>query len=290
MRRAVALDRERLLKSVIPEVRRSHSRRDTILYALGLGVGADPLDEAELAFVLEDKLLALPTMAVILCYPGLWLADPRIGADVTRLLHGEQSLEILRPLPVEGELIGRTWVEEVIDRGADKGAFVYSAREVRDAKTGEPICRLGSTSVLRGNGGFGGPSRPVPPPHVLPDRPPDITIDRPTLPQAALIYRLSGDWNRLHSHPERAAAAGFPRPILHGLCTFGVAGLALVRGVCGGDPSRLIAMKARFTAPVYPGETLRTEIWREPEGIGFRALAVERNVVVMSNGLARLSH
>jgi acyl dehydratase len=284
----MAIDRDRLLNWTIPEARHTLTRRDTILYALGIGAAADPMDAAELAFVLEDRLLALPTMAVILGYPGLWLADPATGADVTRLVHGEQSVQIFRPLPVEGEFIGRTRVKEVIDRGQDKGAFVYTTREIVDAVTGEMICRLGSTSVLRGDGGFGGPSGPVPTPHALPDRPPDLSADRRTLPQAALIYRLSGDLNPLHSHPQQAAAAGFPRPILHGLCTFGVVGLALLRELCRGDPSKLVAIEGRFTAPVYPGETIRTEIWRESWGASFRALAAERNVVVLNNGLARI--
>lgn len=284
----MTIQRDNLLRWPIPDVTHRLTRRDTILYALGLGLGADPLNEAELAFLLEDRLRALPTMAVILGYPGLWLADPATGADVTKLLHGEQSIEILKPLPPEGTFIGRTKVDEVIDRGADKGALIYSMREVFDADTGEICCRLGSTSVLRGNGGFGGPSGPVPTPHQLPQREPDLSVQRQTLPQAALIYRLSGDWNPLHSDPGRAAAAGFSRPILHGLCTFGIVGFALLSAVCGYDPARLASMKARFTAPVYPGETIRTDIWHQAEGIGFRASVVERDVVVLNNGLAQI--
>lgn len=283
------LDRQRLLDWRIPEVRHTYTRRDTLLYALGVGLGQDPLDAAQLRYVYEKDLLALPTMAVVLAYPGLWMADPATGIDCSRMLHGEQALELFAPLPVAGTVVGRTTVLDVIDKGAAKGAIVLTRREVFDAGSGTLLCRLGITSVLRGNGGFGGPDTPLPAPHALPRRAPDHVAECRTSPRAALLYRLSGDDNPLHVDPEAARAAGFERPILHGLCTFGIAGTALLFHGCDHDASRLRTMRARFTAPVFPGETLRTEIWRDGPQLGFRTTVVERGIVALDHGLATLA-
>jgi acyl dehydratase len=145
---------------------------------------------------------------------------------------------------------------------------------------------MGSTTMLRGDGGWGGKSGPQPAPHRLPETAPELHVDLKTYPNSALIYRLSGDWNPLHADPKAAAAGGFARPILHGLCTFGVVGRALIAGCCGGDPARLKCMAVRFSSPVYPGETIRTEIWRDGATASFRARVLERDVVVLNNGLA----
>jgi acyl dehydratase len=225
-------------------------------------------------------------MGVVLGYPGFWLSDPRTGADWRRLVHGEQSIEILKPLPPSGTVIGVTRVVDVIDKGTDRGALVFSEREVRDKSSGDLLCRLAATTVLRADGGFGGPSGPVPAPHPIPDRPAEESCALPTLPQAALIYRLSGDPNPLHVDPALAAKAGFPRPILHGLCTFGVVGHALLRTVCDYAPERLKSLRGRFTAPVFPGETIVTEIWREAGSVSFRAKVAERGKVVLDHGCA----
>jgi acyl dehydratase len=283
------MDYEALKSWQFQDVRQSYSKRDTMLYALGLGLGADPMDGEQLRFVYERELAALPTMAVVLGGPGMWVREPRIKADWKRVLHGEQGLTLFRPLPVEGTVIGRTRLTGVIDRGAEKGAFVFTERDVIDASSGERIALLQSTSVLRGDGGFGGPAGPTPETHALPSRAPDLSVAIQTLPQSALIYRLSGDMNPLHADPEIAAAAGFPRPILHGLCTFGVAGHALLKSCCNYRPERLSSMRVRFSAPAFPGETIRTEIWREGATISFRARVVERDVIVLNNGRAELS-
>ena len=228
-------------------------------------------------------------MGVILGYPGFWLRDPRSGADWRRLVHGEQSIEILRPLPPSGTVLGMTRVRDVIDKGPDRGALVFTEREVRDKASGELLCRLSSTTFLRGDGGFGGPTGPVPAPHPIPDRPADESCELATLPQAALIYRLSGDRNPLHADPAAAAKGGFPRPILHGLCTFGIAGHALLRAVCDYRPERLRSLQGRFTAPVFPGETIVTEIWRDGANISFRASVKERGKVVLDHGKATIA-
>jgi acyl dehydratase len=283
------LDPGHLLSYRIPEIVQDLTRRDTILYALSVGLGADPMDEDQLRFVYEDGLEALPTMAVVLGYAGFWLKHPDTGVDWVKVVHAEQGLRLHRPLPVEGRLVGRTRVTGLVDKGAGKGALLYSEREVRDADGGL-LATLEQTTFLRGDGGCGGSTGPAKVPHPTPERAPDLAIDLPTLPAQALIYRLNGDWNPLHADPAVARKAGFERPILHGLATFGVVGHALLKGLCGYRPERLRAIDGRFSAPVYPGETIRTEIWHGPGGIAaFRARAAERDVVVLANGRAEIA-
>jgi acyl dehydratase len=276
---------ESLLDFPIPEIRQILRWQDSALYALSLGCGQDPLDEADLRFVAEGAAMrALPTMAVVLGYPGFWLRDPRTGVDAVRLVHGEQSLTLHGTLPVEGEVIGRSRVTGLVDRGAGKGALLYSERVIIDAATGANLATLEQTTFLRGDGGFGGPSGPVKKPAPEQAGEPDLIVDLPTRPEMALLYRLNGDHNPLHSDPAVAAKAGFPRPILHGLATFGVVGRALLGAVCGNDPARFGRMACRFSAPVFPGETIRTEIWPRSRGAAFRARVVERGIAVIGNG------
>ena len=276
---------ETLLNFPIPEIRQVLRWQDTALYALSLGVGQDPMDAADLRFVTEGAAMqALPTIPVVLGYPGFWLADPATGVDAVRLVAGEQSVELHAPLPVEGEIIGRSRVTGLVDRGAGKGALLYVSRDVIDAATGRTLATVDQTIFLRGDGGFGGPTGPVKKPAPEAEGPPAITLDLPTRPEMALLYRLNGDHNPLHSSPGLAAKAGFPRPILHGLGTFGVVGRALLRAVCGGDPARFGRMECRFSSPVFPGETIRTEIWPDATGAAFRGRVMERDVVVISNG------
>ncbi|WP_426954787.1 MaoC/PaaZ C-terminal domain-containing protein [Muricoccus radiodurans] len=282
------LDPDRLMNWPVPEIRQTLTRRDTMLYALSIGIGQDPMDEAALAFLDERRLVAMPSMAVVLGYPGFWLGNPETGVDAVRLVHGEQSLTVHRPLPVEGELVGRTRVTGLVDRGEGKGAILYSERVISDAGTGEAIATVAQSTFLRGDGGFsGGDPRwvgPARPPHPEPDGAPGRSLDLATRPEQALLYRLNGDLNPLHMDPAVARKAGFERPILHGLCTFGVVCHALVRALCGGDPARFGSVALRFSAPVFPGETIRTEFWEGPDGAAFRARVVERDKVVVSNG------
>ena len=194
-----------------------------------------------------------------------------------------------RPIPAEGEIVGRTRIAALIDKGKEKGALALIERTISDGTSGETIATLTSTSFMRGDGGFGGPSGPTPEPHVLPTRAPDAIFEQKTLPQQALIYRLSGDYNPLHAEPEVATHAGFRQPILHGLCSLGVAGHAILRTVCDYDPKRMKSLKLRFSSPVYPGETIRTEMWVDGKDVSFRARVVERDIVVLNNGLARVA-
>jgi acyl dehydratase len=267
-----------------PEIVQSYTRRDVMLYALGLGIGADPMDETALRFVYEKELCTLPMMATVLGSAGLWVAAH--GIDASRILHGEQRLEMIRPLPPEGTVVGRSGVRDVIDKGEARGALLYMTRELVDEATDEVLCRLESTTVARGDGGFGGPSGPTRNVHKVPERAPDVVVDYPTLPQQALIYRLSGDYNPLHAEPDFARAAGFERPILHGLCAYGMVGYVVVRQFCAGRAERLGALELRFTSPVYPGETLQIALWRDAGVVSFRARIAEREKIVLDNGRA----
>jgi acyl dehydratase len=270
----------------IPEVRQRVSANDVMLYALSIGLGQDPMDTAQLDYVTEKRLRAMPAMANVLGYAGFWLADPRTGVDAVKLVHGEQSMTIHATLPTEGMVIGKTRVTEIIDKGPGKGALLYSSRDIHDAG-GKLLATIDGTTFLRADGGFGGPSGPVKAPHPVPERVPDAVHDLATRPEQALLYRLNGDMNPLHSDPELAARAGFPRPILHGLCTFGVIAHALLKSLCAYDAEKFGRMDLRFTAPVFPGETIRTEIFHEPSGAAFRARVVERDIVVANNGMFR---
>jgi acyl dehydratase len=280
---------DQLLALNIPEVTQAYTERDAILYALGVGLGRDPMDADELPFVYERQLKLLPTFAAVLGWPGFWVRDLDTGIDWVKVVAGEQGLVLHRPLAPRGTVIGRTCVVEIIDKGAGKGAHVYSKRELIDLASGERIATVTQTTVCRGDGGFGGPARAAPAPHPLPERAPDLVCDRGTRPEAALIYRLSGDPNPLHADPAVAQAAGFPRPILHGLASFGIACHGILKTLCAHDPGRLKAISGRFSAPVFPGETIRTEMWRDGAIVSFRARVVERDVIALNNGRCELT-
>ena len=279
------LNYEALLSWPFEEIEQTYTEKDSILYALGLGLGADPVDRDQLRFVYEDGLEALPTMAVVLGHPGFYLSDPASGVDWRRIVHGEQGLVLYRPLPSEGTVRSVTRIDSIIDKGEGRGALIYASRDTRDATTDELICASTSTVFCRADGGFGGPSGPVRAVHAVPDRDPDHVVSMPTLPQAALIYRLSGDRNPLHADPNVAGTAGFERPILHGLCTYGIAGYGLLGALTGWEPRNLRRLDGRFSAPVMPGETITTTIWREAPGrAAFRCRVAERDVTVIDNG------
>jgi acyl dehydratase len=216
-----------------------------------------------LRYVYEEGLAAFPTMGNVLGYPGFWMKDPGTGVDWVRIMHGEQQLTLHRDLPTSGSVIGRTRVKQIVDKGEGRGAIVLAERVVSDAHSGEALCTVIQSTFCRGDGGCGGPGGTIPSPPRIPDRQPDEVVSISTLPQAALIYRLSGDWNPLHADPAVATAAGFPRPILHGLATFGFAARALTSLLPGGV--ELAEIAARFTAVVFPGEVIETRIWREPD-------------------------
>ena len=286
----MVLDPQKILNWPFQPVEQTYTERDTILYALGCGLGIDPLDEAQLRFVFEEpELLALPSMAAVLSPPGFWARHPDSGIDWVRILHGEQAMEIHKPLPAAAKVVATAKVTDIVDKGTGRGALLIVQRTVRDVDTGEPLATLRSTTFARGDGGCGGTTETAPPPHPVPDRAPDEICDLPTAPNSALIYRLSGDPNPLHASPSVARDAGFDRPILHGLCSWGLAGHAILRTWCDYDPARIRSMALRFSAPVYPGETIRTEMWRDGGTVSFRAMVAERDAVVLNNGRAEIS-
>jgi acyl dehydratase len=284
----MAIDYEKLLRLKIPDAQHSYLPKDAILYALSLGVGADPLDEGQLRFCYEQDLRVLPTLGVVLAHPGFWPKTLDTGLDWVRIVHAEQGLILHRPLPPQADVVGHSRVVEIVDKGREKGAFIAVERRVLELATGAPLCTITQTMFCRGDGGFGGPQRAVPPPHQVPERAPDAICDIPTLPQTALLYRLNGDWNPLHADPAVARKAGFEKPILHGLATYGIAAYAIVKSLCANDGARLASIFGRFTAVVYPGETLRTEMWVDGLIVSYRVRSLERDVVAINNGRVEL--
>jgi acyl dehydratase len=277
-----------------PDTVHHYTERDTMLYALGLGFGSDPVDAGALRFVYEKNLEAVPTMATVMGSPGIWWRDPRTGADFVKLVHGEQDVRLLRPLPPKGSLIARNRVVSLTDKGAGKGALAVVLRSLVDVETRETVAESRNATFLRGDGGFselGGVSDPGPEPlPIVPDRAADVEVSYVTRPEAALVYRLSGDVNPIHADPEVARKAGFDRPILHGLCTYGMGARAVIEKVLGFDAARLRRFAVRFTAPVWPGETVRYELWREGDAVvRLRASVDARQAVVMNNGLVEIA-
>ncbi|SDE74128.1 Acyl dehydratase [Salipiger thiooxidans] len=269
------LDPERVRTYDFPAPRFEVTEKDAMLYALGLGIGSDPLDPRQLRHVYEKALAVFPTMPVVLGSPGPWFADA--GLDFRKLVHGAQALHLERPVPLGTPLTSTSRVVGLYDKGAEKGAVCDVERVIAD-QDGTVVARMVATYALRGDGGFGGEAPPRDA-WTLPERAPDAEIVLPTLPQAALIYRLSGDMNPLHADPERARAVGFERPILHGLCTFGMMGRAVIEAFCPDDPGALNALSGRFTRPVYPGDTLSVSLWKDDAGHLFEARTGADNVV-----------
>ncbi len=256
----------------------------TMLYALGIGCGAE-VDE--LAFVYERRLQAIPTMGVMMATAaGDFITLG--GLDFSKIVHGEQRLTLHHPLPPAGHMITNARCLGVSDKGREKGAVINIEATTSDAASGELIATSVMTLFCRGDGGFGGPDGGELPLRRTPLREPDVEVALPTLPQQAALYRQLGDRNPLHIDPEVARAAGFKGPILHGLCTYGIACRAIMLACCDNDPAKIAHLEARFSAPVYPGETIVTRIWREPDGAAFECLVPERDATVIRNGYCGL--
>ncbi|MFG1689592.1 MaoC/PaaZ C-terminal domain-containing protein [Nonomuraea sp. NPDC049269] len=270
----MALDHD-LIGVESPPHDRVWSAKDTMLYALGVGAGVE-----ELAFTTEKRQRVLPTFAVLAAQAP---AGRRLGDfDPALLVHAEQAFELHRELPAAGGVRTTSKVTGIYDKGS--GALVTSEARAVDPESGELVIISRSAAFIRGEGGFGGERGPRDE-WTPPDRAPDHKVTCPTRPEQALVYRLSGDFNPLHSDPEFAARAGFDRPILHGLCTYGVTGRALLHAVAGSDPGRFGAMSGRFTSPVFPGESLTVSIWVDGPAVLFRT-AKDDGTVVIDRGRA----
>ncbi|AEC21216.1 MaoC-like dehydratase [Pusillimonas sp. T7-7] len=281
----MAIDYDKALALDIPGIQYTYNEKDTILYALGIGFGDDPLNERQLAYVYENQLQAFPTMAVIQGFVSF--RDLDLGIDYARIVHAGQELTIHKPLPVAATVFAKTTIREIIDRG-QKGAMVYLDRAIYDTD-GALLADVMMSVLCRADGGFGGPVTELPQPQAVPDRAPDTFCELTTTPQQALIYRLSGDVNPLHVDPEAARKAGFDKPILHGLATFGLVARGFVDASCAGDGGRLKSLAGRFSAPVFPGETVHVEVWKEEDCFSLRASVMQRNSIIFNNGRATIS-
>jgi acyl dehydratase len=271
----------------------SFGDKDVMLYALGIGMGGDPLDERELPFVYEKGLKVVPTAATVLATTG----GSRVrGAPVAQkpghraseinylmVVHGEQKVELHRPLPTSGSFTADSRTIGAFDKGKDKGAVIVNETVWTD-EAGQKVATLTGSTFARGDGGFGGPADGAPEPHAVPTRKPDLSVDIETRPDQALLYRLNGDRNPLHSDPDVARRAGFPRPILHGLCTYGITCRAVLQAITGYDPDQILSHQARFSAPVFPGDMVTVDLWTDGKVISFEARVKERAATVIKNG------
>jgi acyl dehydratase len=280
---AMPLDPDAILGLRFDNLAVHYSDADLLLYSLAIGMGQDPHNSQEFPFVFEQpRLRVVPTAASILGGGGTPLIA---GAplDWSGLLHGEHRLTLHRPLPPEADLIGSAYVCDLIDKGRDRGALFTLRTEMRLAG-GDPLFTMDNVMFARGDGGFGGTMQGEVQPYRLPDRPPDLIFASPTRADQALLFRIIADRNPLHADPAFAASAGYDRPILHGLCTYGIACRAILAAVCDYDETRIRAFDVRFTAPVFPGERIDTEIWVDGDLISFRCRVAERGVVAIDRG------
>jgi acyl dehydratase len=264
----------------------SYSDKDSILYSLGVGLGNDPMNMAELKYVYENSQVALPSMATNFQYHSPLLLKANINFIL--VVHGEQKLSFSNPLPVSGDFISNAKVIGCYDKGAGKGAIIDVETTINLKKDNTEICKLVSTTFARGDGGFGGPESPKSE-IFRPEGDPDFVHEIKTKPNQALIFRLSGDYNPLHSDPNFAKTAGFEKPILHGMCTYGIACRSLVESVCEGDAKRLKKFDCRFSSPVYPGETIVTEMWKNGSKVYYQSKVKERDKIVIKNGVSEIT-
>ncbi|HLT30916.1 MAG TPA: MaoC/PaaZ C-terminal domain-containing protein [Myxococcaceae bacterium] len=290
------IDADLAFGAALPTTTTHYDHRDVALYALAVGAAKDPLHAGELSLVYEgseDGMRVLPTFGAMPAVGSFMkmLADgveiPGMKAPLASVLHGEQRTEILAPLPASATLEHRARVLDVQDRG--RHAVVVYEFVSHDAQSGKALLRNEVSTLVRGAGGFAGEKAQVAEPPAPPDRPADAVVEEATLPNQALLFRLCGDWNPLHADPAFAAHAGFPRPILHGLCTFGFAGRHVVNAMAGGDPTRVRSLSGRFSDVVFPGETLVTELWKEGSRVWLKTSTKERGKVAFSHGLVDLA-
>ena len=283
----MVLSAEALMDFPIPEARQTVAARDAILYALTVGYGAEPLDDAHLKYTQEAGLVPAPTLANVVCHAGPWMKAA--GTDWQKIVHSEQRLTIHRPVPLDMPLVSRSRMLSVTDRGTDRGMFATFERVISTVSDERPVATIIQTNACRGDGGCGSAGIPPAPLPAVPQREPDAVFTTTLGQDAALLYRLNGDLNPLHSDPDYAVRAGFPRPILHGLCTFGHAAYAIGRSFGSPGIADVAAIAARFTGVVLPGDRLEFQMWRDGGDIRFRTQVPERGVTALDCGTARLA-
>jgi len=281
------IDLEKALKAELPDSDAAWDHDRVILYHLGIGAGAKPTDPNELEYCYERKLKVLPSFGVIPVFSALGsiAAIPGVQINFALVLHGEQAIEIHKPLPPAAKIKSSARVAGIYDKG--KAALIVLEVASREADSGAPLFTNRFSIFARGEGGFGGDSGPKATIEA-PDRKPDFEVESATLPQQALLYRLSGDKNPLHADPEFAKLGGFDRPILHGLCSYGVVCKAVVDAALGGDVTKVAGYAARFAGVVFPGETLVTSMWRDGGRILVSAKTKERGTPVITNSAVTL--
>jgi acyl dehydratase len=280
------IDPSKARGATLPESETSYTKDQVILYHLGVGAGVPPTDAGELEYTYEKSLKVLPSFAVIPAFGSMGGIGsiPGLEFNLAMLLHGEQEVILHKPLPPEQKLTTSAHIPEIYDKG--KAALVILESTARD-EAGDPLFTNRFSLFIRGEGGFGGDSGPKAG-NAAPDRAPDGVVESKTLPQQALIYRLSGDKNPLHADPEFAKMAGFDRPIIHGLCSYGVVCKAVVDEVLGGDVTRVERYQARFAGVGFPGETYQTSFWKEGEKVLIQAKSVERDAPIITNAAITL--
>jgi acyl dehydratase len=280
------IDPSKARGATLPESETSYTKDQVILYHLGVGAGVPPTDAGELEYTYEKNLKVLPSFAVIPAFGSMGGIGsiPGLEFNLAMLLHGEQEVILHKPLPPEQKLTTSAHIPEIYDKG--KAALVILESTARD-EAGDPLFTNRFSLFIRGEGGFGGDSGPKAG-NAAPDRAPDGVVESKTLPQQALIYRLSGDKNPLHADPEFAKMAGFDRPIIHGLCSYGVVCKAVVDEVLGGDVTRGERYQARFAGVGFPGETYQTSFWKEGEKVLIQAKSVERDAPIITNAAITL--
>jgi acyl dehydratase len=290
----MAIDYDDMMQSGATGLASRYDEKNIMLYALGVGMGRDPLDEKELPFVYENNgLKVVPTFASVIgrgeAPPERQRMPQKSQINFALVVDGERRITFHKPLPAKCDVISDERMLAILDKGEGKGAVLVQERAARDAKSGDKLFTIVSSIFARGDGGFGGSPEGGPALHILPERAPDLIKECDTRPDQALLYALSGDRNPLHRDPAFARMVGFPRPILHGLCSYGTACRAVLSTLAEYQPERITQFDVRFSKPVFPGETLVVEMWKDGGTISYRASVKERpGTVVLNNGLCLL--
>ena len=291
----MAIDYDDMMQSGASGLISRYDEKDVMLYALGVGLGRDPLDEQELPFVYENNgLKVVPTFASVISRgeapPEKQRMPQKSNINFMMVVDGERRITFHKPLPPKCEVVSDERYLDILDKGEGKGAVLIQERVSREAGTGDKLFTIVTSIFARGDGGFGGKPQGGPQPHEIPDRAPDLVKECDTRPDQAFLYALSGDRNPLHRDPAFAKMVGFPRPILHGLCSYGTACRAVLSTLAQYRPDQIKQFDVRFSKPVFPGETLVVELWQDGGTISYRASVKERpGTVVLNNGFCRLA-